>query len=256
MQCAQRITANIARQLTGTYLERSASPDAIGDADERHRAPMVRATILHARIFAVGALLLAFTADLRASPPHDPFGALNVALSDASYGGVAATWRDELARMASDQDAMTACAGESAPDCGAALRLIAIVEEARRYQGRALFGHINRAINLLLRPTPGAWLSPLEVLRLREADCKGYALAKYFALRQAGVRPERLRLVIVHDKRRASDHMVVAVYEGGSWLILDNGTMILVNDVDAAAIYSPLFVLDHTGTRRYILPAG
>jgi hypothetical protein len=44
------------------------------------------------------------------------------------------------------------------------LKLIAIVEEARGYRGRALFGHINRAINLLLRPTPGAWLSPLDIL--------------------------------------------------------------------------------------------
>jgi hypothetical protein len=28
-----------------------------------------------------------------------------------------------------------------------ALRFIAIVDEARRYQGRALLGHINRAVN-------------------------------------------------------------------------------------------------------------
>ena len=85
------------------------------------------------------------------------------------------------------------------------LKLIAIVEEARGYRGRALFGHINRAINLLLRPTPGAWLSPLDVLRLGAADCKDYALAKHFALRQADISPERLRLVIVHNKRSGED---------------------------------------------------
>ena len=100
-------------------------------------------------------------------------------------------------------------------DCRAALKLIAIVEEARGYRGRALFGHINRAINLLLRPTPGAWLSPLDVLRLGAGDCKDYALAKYFTLRQADISPERLRLVIVHNKRSGEDHMVVAADEGG-----------------------------------------
>jgi hypothetical protein len=63
-------------------------------------------------------------------------------------------------------------------------------------------------------------------------------------------------LVIVHNKRRAEDHMVVAAYESGRWLILDNGTMTLVTDVDASAVYSPLFVLDDSGARRYILPAS
>ena len=48
-----------------------------------------------------------------------------------------------------DQEAVDACAGNPLPDCGAALKLIAIVKEARSYQGRALLGHINRAINLL-----------------------------------------------------------------------------------------------------------
>jgi hypothetical protein len=50
--------------------------------------------------------------------------------------------------------------------------------------------------------------------------------------------------------------MVVAAYESGRWLILDNGTMTLVTDVDASAVYSPLFVLDNSGARRYILPVS
>ncbi|MGO8841306.1 MAG: hypothetical protein ACLQF1_09305 [Methyloceanibacter sp.] len=164
-------------------------------------------------VVAIGALLLAFTADLRASLPHEPFGDDSVLLHDG-VNGVAAKWRDELARIAIDQKAVEVCTVEVSSDCRAALKLIAIVGEARGYHGRALFGHINRAINLLLRPTPSAWLSPLDVLWLGTGDCKGYALAKYFALRQAGVSPERLRLVIVHNKRRAEDHMVVAADEG------------------------------------------
>jgi predicted transglutaminase-like cysteine proteinase len=206
-------------------------------------------------VVAVGALLLGFTVDLRASLPHDPFGGDSVLLHEDD-NSVAIIWRDELARIAVDQETMQTCSRDGFSDCHAARRLFAIVEEARGYDGRAKLGHINRTINLLLRPTPGAWLSPLDVLRLGTGDCKDYAFAKYFALRQAGVRPDRLRLVIVHNKRRAQDHMVVAAYQGSGWLILDNRTMALVTDVDASSVYLPLFVLDDTGTRRYALSAS
>lgn len=206
-------------------------------------------------VVAIGALLLTFMADVRASLPHDPFGGDSVLLHDGA-SGVAAKWRAEQTRIAIDQVVVRACTGDASSDCRAALELIAIVEEARGYHGRAQFGHINRTINLLLRPTPSAWLSPLDVLRFGTGDCKGYALVKYFALRQAGVSPERLRLVIVHNKRRAEDHMVVAADEGHGCLILDNRTMALVTDVDASAVYLPLFVLDDSGARRYILPAS
>jgi hypothetical protein len=202
-------------------------------------------------LVAVGAFIFAFTAVLHASLPHDPFGGDSVLLRDEA-NGVAAKWRDELTRIAIDQEAINACTGDVSSDCRAAQKLMAIVEEARNYRGRAVFGHINRAINLLLRPTPGAWLSPLEVLRLGAGDCKDYALAKYFALRQAGIAPERVRLVIVHNKPRGEDHMVVGVYAGSGWLILDNRTMTMVTDVDASAVYSPLFVLDDSGARRYV----
>jgi predicted transglutaminase-like cysteine proteinase len=205
-------------------------------------------------VVAVAVLLLGFTVDLRASLQHDPFGADSVVLNEDD-NSVAAIWRDELARIAVDQKTVKACNGGALSDCHAALRLIAIVEEARGYYGRARLGHINRAINLLLRPTPGAWLSPLDVLRLGIGDCKDYALAKYFALRQAGVGPDRLRLVIVHHKRHGQDHMVVAAYQDSGWLILDNRTMALMTDVDASSVYLPLFVLDDTGTRRYVLSA-
>jgi len=217
------------------------------------RVIIVRIAACVPGLLAVGAFILAFTAALHASLPHDPFGGDSILLHDEA-NGVAAKWRDELARIASDQEAMNACTEDASSDCRAVRKLTAIVEEARNYRGRAVFGHINRAINLLLRPTPGAWLSPLEVLSLGAGDCKDYALAKYFALRQVGIAPERVRLVIVHNRRRGEDHMVVGAYAGNGWLILDNRTMTMVTDVDASAVYSPLFVLDDSGARRYVLP--
>jgi hypothetical protein len=47
---------------------------------------------------------------------------------------------------------------------------------------------------------------------------------------------DRLRLVIVHNKQRAQDHMVVAAYQDSGWLILGNSTMALITDVDASSV--------------------
>jgi predicted transglutaminase-like cysteine proteinase len=89
----------------------------------------------------------------------------------------------------------------------------------------------------------------LEVLRFADGDCKDYSIAKFFALYEAGVPPERVRLVIVHNHRRSD--MVVAVYDEGAWFILDNATMIVATDTEDATHYTPLFVLDKAGVRRY-----
>ncbi len=51
--------------------------------------------------------------------------------------------------------------------------------------------------------------------------------------------------------------MVVAAYEG-RWLANSRQSHhgACIADADASAVYSPIFVLDDTGTRRYILSAS
>ena len=124
---------------------------------------------------------------------------------------------------------------------------MAIVAEARQQHGLAVIGHINRAINAMIRPAPGEWIGPLDALAFGSGDCKAYAVAKYFALREAGA--AHVRVVIVHNKARAEDHMVVAVHFDGRWLILDNGTLVMIEDRESR--YVPLFVLDQHGVRQY-----
>jgi predicted transglutaminase-like cysteine proteinase len=92
---------------------------------------------------------------------------------------------DERAQLVADTEAIAGCLADRVPDCAAAATLLDIVTEAKRYQGKALIAHINRAINLLIRPTPGAWVGALEVLRFADGDCKDYSIAKFFALREA-----------------------------------------------------------------------
>ena len=65
-----------------------------------------------------------------------------------------------------------------------------------------------------------------------------------------GIAADRIRLGIVHQRNHVEDHMVVAVYQGGRWLILDNLTLALVQDTDEAE-YTPLYVLDDHGVRLF-----
>jgi predicted transglutaminase-like cysteine proteinase len=117
-------------------------------------------------------------------------------------------------------------------------------------------GEINRAINLRIKPVSDLaqygvadfWSAPLATLSTAAGDCEDYAILKYVALREIGIEPDDLQLVIVHDIKRDTAHAVVAVRLDEEWLILDNRTLVLVNTQESQ--YYPLFVLDHRGVRE------
>ncbi len=90
---------------------------------------------------------------------------------------------------------------------------------------------------------PDIWASPLMTFGSGAGDCKDYAIAKYVALRETGLAPDDLRLVIVYNRSAHEDHMVAAARIDGRWLILDNRTMRLVVDHDIVDL-TPLAVLD------------
>ena len=125
------------------------------------------------------------------------------------------------------------------------------VDDARQYQGKAMIGRLNRSINLMIKPSAGSWKSALDILKSDSGDCKNYSITKYAALLRAGISPANIRVIIVHNNAGKEDHMVVSVYDDGHWLLLDNLTMMLVNDTDKKA-YVPMYVLDETGVRRYV----
>ncbi|MES1155110.1 MAG: transglutaminase-like cysteine peptidase, partial [Pseudorhodoplanes sp.] len=74
-------------------------------------------------------------------------------------------------------------------------------------------------------------------------DCEDYAIAKFVALREAGVADEDLRLLVVRDASLDEYHAVVAARSEDRWLILDNRRMTLMDTVYSS--YSPLFALRH-----------
>ena len=110
-----------------------------------------------------------------------------------------------------------------------------------RIRGKALLGHLNRSINLLIKPSPGDWAGPLEAIKMRNGDCKSYSIAKYAAARLAGIPPDHIRLAIVFNQRHSEDHMVAAVHQDGQWLMLDNLTNLLLRDFGRKRLRAPSY---------------
>ena len=123
------------------------------------------------------------------------------------------------------------CLEFKAPPCPSILPLVQKLDEIRHYRGKALLGHLNISVNLMIKPAPSVWTGPLEAITMRNGDCKAYSLAKYAGAQELGIpRRHHVRLAIVHNRRHAEDHMVTAVYQDSEWLILDNLTNLLVRD--------------------------
>jgi predicted transglutaminase-like cysteine proteinase len=174
-------------------------------------------------------------------------------------GGLVAKWQSVANRLDDERVQLALCDGDR-ENCAsdAALRLLSIVDAGRQREGRARLGEINRAINLAIRPMSDlaqfgqddVWSSPLVTFYRGAGDCEDYAIAKFAALRMAGIPTEDLRIVVLADTLRGEGHAVAAVRLDGSWLILDNRRMAMVEDV-AFRNYRPLFVIDQSGVMKY-----
>jgi predicted transglutaminase-like cysteine proteinase len=175
------------------------------------------------------------------------------------WGGLAAKWQSVAHRLDDDRVQLALCDGDR-ENCAsdAASRLLSIVDAGRQREGRARLGEINRAINLAIRPMTDlaqfgqedVWSSPLVTLYRGAGDCEDYAIAKFVALRMAGIPAEDLRIVVLADVIRGEGHAVAAVRLDGRWLILDNRRMAMVEDM-AYRNYRPLFVIGQSGVMKY-----
>jgi predicted transglutaminase-like cysteine proteinase len=223
---------------------------------------------LRAALLAWGMACFGPAADLVAGTPDsiesaarsgkstEPFGLFTATLAEGGlrdkWLGVERELDDELLVLALCEEDRIGCASP------AALRFLAIVDSAKARDGRARLGEINRAINLAIRPVSdlaqyGAidvWSSPLKTFASGAGDCEDYAIAKFAALRLAGIPPEDVRLLILHDTLRNEDHAVVAARLDGRWLTLDNRRMAMVEDAQVRNV-RPIFLIDRDGVGRY-----
>ena len=185
----------------------------------------------------------------------EPFGRAAMA---AGNGDVVSKWAGVAGKLRAEHAILAQCRDDMASCPASAQRFLAIVAEGRARSGRARIGIINRAVNLAIRPMSDLmqwgvidrWSSPLETFATGRGDCEDYAIAKYAALKEAGVAAEDVRLVILRNTAIGEDHAAVAVRLDGVWLLLDNRWLTLV-EADAMPGVAPLFVLDGDGVRRF-----
>ena len=187
----------------------------------------------------------------------EPFGRATALLMD---GGLRDKWLGVQRRLDDEMVQLALCEGDREGCVSpAALQFLAIIDSAKARDGRARLGEINRAINLAIKSASDlalygqidVWTTPLATLTKGAGDCEDYAIAKFVALRQAGIAPGDVRIVIMHDALSGEDHAVTAARLDGHWLTLDNRRMAMVEDSDVRN-YRPIFVIGQQGVMKYI----
>lgn len=192
---------------------------------------------------------------IRSPAVTEPFG---LSATSVEGGDLLAKWHGVEADIHSEGEILARCR-DSAETCpSVAKTFLAIIAQGRAVTGRARIGVINRAINMAIHPmsdqeqwgVPDRWSAPLDTLTSGLGDCEDYAIAKYVALREAGIAESDLRLIIVRNLAAGEDHAVAAARLDGTWIMLDNRWLTLVAD-NAMSRVIPLFVLDDDGVRQF-----
>ena len=213
------------------------------------------------------AALEPITPDLPQARPHSEEAGADLPHIDAAFrfnvlpvsgGDVLTKWDGIRADMRAEKKVFARCQTNKDTCPPAAQHFLDIVDQGRALTGRARIGTINRAINMAIEPTsdmaqwgvPDRWSAPLETFTTHKGDCEDYAIAKYVALIEAGVAPQDVKLMIVRNTAANEDHAVAAVRLDGSWIILDNRWLKMVEDKDMPQAV-PLFALGETGVRRF-----
>lgn len=112
-------------------------------------------------------------------------------------------------------------------------RFIAILGDRRERDELALLRRVNDFMNVTPYVLDSVhwrvddyWATPAEFLASNGGDCEDYVIAKYFALKELGMAPAKLRMVYVMATvgRVQQPHMVLAYYPTPDAvpLILDN----------------------------------
>ena len=150
------------------------------------------------------------------APAAEPFG---LAAERVSEGEILHKWTTVQTEIRENKKILARCREDTSSCPLAARRFLAIIDEGRARSGRARIGVINREINLAIVPTSDLmqwgvadrWSAPLETFTTQRGDCEDYAIAKYVALRAAGVAAEDVKLVVVRNTDAKENHAVVAV---------------------------------------------
>jgi predicted transglutaminase-like cysteine proteinase len=198
--------------------------------------------------------------------PHgksaEPFGLFTFVAPDSL---VWFKWRKVADDIRAQEPALTRCLADETTCSPGAARFVQIVKEAREQEGRVRLNFVNQRVNNAIRytsdmtqwGTPDEWSAPLAAgkgsFETGLGDCEDYAIAKYVALRAAGVPAKQLRVLLVRDNIARLDHAVLAANDDGHWYVLDNRWTAAVEDNDVRR-FTPLFALDDQGVKLLAVP--
>jgi len=104
--------------------------------------------------------------------PSDPFGNYTTELNKDAP--IVKTWDLLRDKMLIEKGYFHKC--EQTKDCPLIPELVHALEEIRQYHGRALLGHLNLSVNLMLEPAPADWTTPLAAITMKHGDCKSYSI--------------------------------------------------------------------------------
>jgi predicted transglutaminase-like cysteine proteinase len=192
----------------------------------------------------------------RSARTDEPFGLLTFR---APEGLLWIKWRKLEGEIRADERVISDCRAD--PDqCSspAARRFLDLLDSARDMSMRVKIATINRSINLQIRYVSDLrqhgvvdlWSAPLATFTGGEGDCEDYAIAKYVALRELGVKADDLRLLLVRDRAVGLDHAVLGVRHDGRWLILDNRHSLLLEMTEVPQ-FTPLFAINYEGVKLF-----
>ena len=244
MRAAARMTAVAAATLFCASATMARAPAQIEGLPDTWAVPAIAASVVPVKLAALEPI--AAPPRITAPPSMGPFG-----LAATHTGSMADRWRILQPLLTREHDALARCYADRSACTPAVEKFAAIVAAGAERTGIARLGEINRAVNLAIRPVsdqvqygvPDIWATPLMTFGSGAGDCEDYAIAKFVALREAGMAADDVRLIVVRNLPAHEDHMVAAARLDGRWLILDNRTMRLVADVDIIDL-SPLAVLE------------
>jgi predicted transglutaminase-like cysteine proteinase len=193
---------------------------------------------------------------------EEPFGLFTFVAPDSI---VWFKWRKVADDIRAQEPTLKSCMADATACSPAAARFVAIVKEAREHEGRVRLNFVNQRVNHAIRytndrtqwGTPDEWSAPLAAgkgsFETGLGDCEDYAIAKYVALRAAGVPAKQLRVLLVHDNIARLDHAVLAANEDSHWYVLDNRWTAAVEDNEVRR-FTPLFALDDQGVKLLAVP--
>ncbi len=146
-------------------------------------------------------------------------------------------------------------------DCGSQQMTLwrAKINELKRTETRLFIQEINRFLNswkqtadFNIHGTDDHWSTPLEFIS-NGGDSEDIAIMKYISLKELGIKPEAMRVVITNDVLRNKDHAVLVVLYRGKSYVLDSLNDTILSE-EFVQYYVPLYSVNEK-TRWAHIPA-